>query len=231
MQLPPLISATLVQRYKRFLADVRLENGELITAHCPNTGSMKQCSQPGRPVYLSRHQNPRRKYEHTWELIHMSQSLVGINTQATNLIVREALQARQVDLLKDYDRVQAEVKIANNTRIDFMLSGANRENCYLEVKNCTLVQEGQALFPDAITQRGQRHLQELIALSQAGYQAAIFFLVQRSDACSFSPAQDIDPVYSQLLRQAREENVHIMAYDVDISMQSISIRNELPCSI
>ena len=231
MQLPPLISATLVQRYKRFLADVRLENGELITAHCPNTGSMKQCSQPGRPIYLSRHQNPRRKYEHTWELIHMSQSLVGINTQATNLIVREALQARQVDLLKDYDRVQAEVKIANNTRIDFMLSGANRENCYLEVKNCTLVQEGQALFPDAITQRGQRHLQELIALSQAGYQAAIFFLVQRSDACSFSPAQDIDPVYSQLLRQAREENVHIMAYDVDISMQSISIRNELPCSI
>ena len=231
MQLPPLISATLVQRYKRFLADVRLENGELITAHCPNTGSMKQCSQPGRPIYLSRHQNPRRKYEHTWELIHMPQSLVGINTQATNLIVREALQARQVDLLKDYDRVQAEVKIANNTRIDFMLSGANRENCYLEVKNCTLVQEGQALFPDAITQRGQRHLQELIALSQAGYQAAIFFLVQRSDACSFSPAQDIDPVYSQLLRQAREENVHIMAYDVDISMQSISIRNELPCSI
>ncbi|MBC2710526.1 MAG: DNA/RNA nuclease SfsA [Desulfosarcina sp.] len=225
---PELIPGTLIRRYKRFLADVRLDNGDTVTAHCPNSGSMKACCQPGRPVYLSFHDNPKRKLKYTWELIHMPASLVGVNTQVPNRLTAHAIASGDVVELRGYETVRREVKAGRNSRIDILLESPDRRSCYVEVKNCTLVIDGVATFPDAVTVRGQKHLMELQDLVAAGFRCAMFFLVQRMDARSFAPADHIDPEYGWKLRQASQNGVEILTYDVSIDLDGIRLNDRVP---
>ena len=225
---PELIPGTLLRRYKRFLADVRLQSGETVSAHCPNSGSMKACCQPGRPVYLSFHDNPKRKLKYTWELIHMPGSLVGVNTQVPNRLSERAIASGDVAELRGYQRVKREVKAGRNSRIDLLLESPGRRACYVEVKNCTLITGDVATFPDAVTIRGQKHLMELQTLVAAGYRCAMFFLVQRMDAKAFAPADDIDPEYGRKLRQAAKNGVEVLVYDVCIDLKGIRLNNRLP---
>ena len=228
---PPLVSGRLVQRYRRFLADVRLNNGEMVTAHCPNTGSMAGCCETGRPVYLSRHDNPSRKLKYTWELIDMPESLVGVNTLVPNRLVASSASAGQIPELAGYSNLQREVLVGNHSRIDVLLTAAGRRPCYVEIKNCTLVRDGIALFPDAVTSRGQKHLQELEKKALAGNRSVIFFFIQRQDARQFRPADSIDPAYGRCLRQAVRKGVEALAYDVAIDLNRIRLRRRLPCGI
>ena len=197
MQLPHhLYHGRLIQRYKRFLADVLLDSGETVTAHCPNSGSMKGCATPGSPVLLSLSSNPKRKLAYTWELVEADGVWVGINTALPNRIVHEAIAMGMIPELADYRTVRPEVPYGTGSRIDLLLTG-DRPPCYVEVKNVTLVENGRALFPDAVTTRGQKHLRELMEVVRRGERGVIFFLVQRPDADSVSPADAIDPTYGQ----------------------------------
>ena len=204
---PPLIHGILLKRYKRFLADVRLISGEEVTAHCPNTGSMLNCSEPGQTVFLSQHDNPKRKYPYTWQLIRMPTSLVGINTLIPNQLVAKSIEAELVKSLRGYDTIQREVAVGNHTRIDLKLSSSGRRNCFIEIKNCTLVEKNVARFPDAVTQRGRKHLNQLIEMTALGHRCVMFYLVQRMDAVTFEPADSIDSTYGQTLRRAVKAGV------------------------
>ncbi len=225
---PRLLKGTLVRRYKRFMADVRLQNGHVVTAHCPNSGSMKACSEPGCPVYLSRHHNnPNRRLKYTWELIEMPTSLVGVNTLVPNRLTKLAAQTAMIPELAGYDTVRSEVKYGTNSRIDLLLErGENR--CYVEVKNCTLVSEGTAFFPDAVTGRGLKHLLELQEQVRLGHRAVMFYLVQRMDARVFKPADHIDPDYGRELRKAIGNGVEILVYDVMLDIKRIGLHGPLP---
>lgn len=231
LPLPPLIPGVLLKRYKRFLADVRLETGELVTAHCPNSGSMKACAEPGRPVYLSRASNPKRKLPYTWELIRMPGSLVGVNTLLPNRLVHEAIACGQIDSLRGYPKIDREVSIGNRSRIDLMQSGGDLPRCYVEVKNCTWVHEGIACFPDAVTERGRKHMAALQELTGRGFRAAVFFLIQRMDARIFRPAQELDPAYTEALRKAAKAGVEVLAYDVALTLEDIQIRKPVPVEL
>ncbi|MGD8366376.1 MAG: DNA/RNA nuclease SfsA [Desulfobacterales bacterium] len=224
---PPLIRGTLLRRYKRFLADVRLENGRIVTAHCPNTGSMAGCAQPGRPVYLSVSDNPKRKLPYTWELIDMPGSLVGVNTNTPNQLVFETLRGGMIDEFSEFPVVRREVPIAKGVRIDIALGDESTHRCFLEIKNCTLVEDGIARFPDAVTQRGRRHLIELERLVAQGYRCAMFYLIQRMDASAFAPAAAIDPGYSRQLASATSAGVEVFAYDVVIDLTGIRLNRPL----
>ncbi len=228
---PELIPGTLIRRYKRFLADVLLKSGETVTAHCPNSGSMKTCCQPGQPVYLSFHDNPKRKLRYTWELIDMPTSLVGVNTQVPNRLTAHAIASGDVAELRGYDTVRREVKAGKNSRLDILLESKDRRSCYVEVKNCTLVIDKVATFPDAVTLRGQKHLMELQDLVAAGSRCAMFFLIQRMDAKSFAPADHIDPEYGKKLRKASQNGVEILVYDVSIDLKSIRLNDRVPCDL
>jgi len=219
----PLVRGVLVKRYQRFLADVRLGNRRLVTAHCPNTGSMLSCSEPGRPVYLSPHNNPSRRLRYTWEMIEMPGSLVGVNTRTPNLLVKTAAGAGKIPALSGYDLIKTEVR-TGDSRLDLVLEGSDRRPCFVEIKNCTLVEEGTAFFPDAVTQRGRKHLANLAGLAENGRRAVIFFLIQRMDARLFRPADHIDPEYGRALRRAVRAGVEVMVYDVAISLKGIDIR-------
>jgi sugar fermentation stimulation protein A len=218
----------LLKRYKRFLADVGLENGTTITAHCPNSGSMQACSEPGRPVFVSFHDNPKRKLKYTWELIQMPGSLVGVNTQVPNRLVYHSILNGMVKELRGYDTVKREVKVGQHSRLDLMLSGPGRRSCFVEVKNCTLVDDGVALFPDAVTTRGRKHLLELQTLVAEGCRCAMFYLIQRMDARVFKPADHIDPAYGQALRETVRKGVEVLAYDVHIDRQQIVLNSKVP---
>jgi sugar fermentation stimulation protein A len=224
---PELIPGTLLRRYKRFLADIRLEGGREITAHCPNTGSMQGCSEPGRRVYVSFHDNPKRKLKYTWELIEMPTSLVGINTGIPNRLVLETLRKGSIEAFQGYETFEAEVRVGKNSRIDIVLGGNGIDRCFIEVKNCTLVEDGVALFPDAVTARGLKHLMELENLVAAGCRGAMFYLIQRGDAKRFRPASHIDPAYSERLTRAVRRGVEIHAYDVHIDLDAIRIHRPL----
>jgi len=228
---PELIPATLLKRYKRFLADVRLETGESVTAHCPNTGSMKGCSEPGRMVYLSSHDNPKRKYKYTWELIAMPTSLVGVNTLVPNRLVFKSIDQKLIPELSEYNRIRREVKIGEHSRIDLMLTDGGPKCCYVEIKNCTLVSEGIARFPDAVTSRGLKHIIELENLAEAGHRCMMFYFIQRMDAQVFRPADHIDPEYGRALRLAVERGIEVLAYDVRIDLQGIELNKKIPCEL
>jgi len=225
---PELITGTLVKRYKRFLADVRLKNGELVTAHCANSGTMKECSEPGRPVYLSFHDNPKRKLKYTWEMIKMPTSLVGVNTLVPNRLVKKSIQDGVVEQLKGYGNVKAEVKVSDRSRLDLLLTNGEEEKCFVEIKNCTLVKEEIAYFPDAVTTRGRKHLVELQRLAKEGNRSIIFFLVQRMDAKAFTSADHIDPAYGKELRKAKNSGVEIIVYDVIIDLEKIVLGKKIP---
>ena len=224
---PRLIRGTLISRYKRFLADVKLRNGHVVTAHCPNSGSMLSCSEPGRTVYLSRHNNPKRKLRYTWEMIEMPTSLVGTNTLVPNRLAKAAIMAGKSPDLSGFDKVRSEVNYGKNSRIDLLLEKGN-DRCFVEVKNCTLVSDGVACFPDAVTSRGLKHLKELRDQVRSGNRSVMFYLVQRTDARLFMPADHIDPAYGQELRQAVSGGVEILVYDVNLDVEGISLNRPLP---
>ena len=225
---PDLIRGTLLKRYKRFLADVEMPDGKRVTAHCPNTGSMQGCCEPGRPVYVSYHANPKRKLKYTWELIEMPASLVGVNTSVPNRLVYQAAKENLLDALAGYRHVAKEVKVGSNSRLDLLLSNNEEERCFVEIKNCTLVTDRMAYFPDAVTARGLKHLIELQKLCTAGHRGVIFYLIQRMDAEIFKPARHIDPTYTKELIRAVKNGVEVLAYDVRITRQKISINRKIP---
>ncbi|WDP91879.1 MAG: DNA/RNA nuclease SfsA [Desulfobacter sp.] len=232
-ELPPLIQGRLVKRYKRFLADVELEDGSLVTAHCPNSGSMKGCAEAGAPVWISKSDNPKRKLKYTWELIRTKTSCIGINTQVPNKLVKQSIEKGLVAELADYTKVKPEVKTSAHTRLDLMLEDNQGRRCYVEIKNCTLVDHGLASFPDAVTTRGQKHLDELVSLHEQGHGAVIFYLIQRMDAERFTPAADIDPVYAQKLAWAAGKGVQIITRDVEILPEAgiIRLRRSVPVDL
>jgi sugar fermentation stimulation protein A len=231
---PSLTRGILQKRYKRFLADVRLDSGETVTAHCANSGRMTSCCEAGRTVYLSTHDNPRRKLKYTWELIEMPNtlsgglSLVGVNTGVPNRLVAAALRARTVPELAAYHEVATEVKMAGGSRLDIRLDGTDRPPCFVEVKNCTLVTDGLAQFPDAVTARGKKHLVELQKQVAAGARGLMFYFVQRMDAERFEPAREIDPAYAAELARAVAGGVEILVYDVTIDLDRIALGRPLP---
>ncbi len=224
---PRLVHGTLIKRYQRFKADVRLRNGQIHTAHCPNSGSMRSCSEPGRPVFLSRHNNPKRQLKYTWEMIEMPTSLVGVNTMVPNRLVKVSTVAGKIPELLGYDHVFPEVKYGQNSRIDLLLE-KGKARCFVEVKNCTLVTDDVAYFPDAVTSRGLKHLVELQHEVRSGNRAVMFYLVQRMDAEGFRPAHHIDPAYGKELRRAVRRGVEILVYDVFLNLDGISLNKRLP---
>ena len=233
MLLPqPLVSGILIRRYKRFLADVCLEDDSVVTAHTPNTGSMLGCSTPGMRVWLSRADNPKRKYPWTWEVVEAAPGLlVGIHTGRSNGLVWEALQAEAVPELRGFLPVRREVTVAN-ARMDMLLENARGRRCYVEVKNVTAVDEhGAAIFPDAVSARAGRHVRELAALAAQGHRAVIFFCVQRGDARCLSPADTIDPAYGKNLRTALSRGVEALAWQADVGLEQIALRRALPVVI
>lgn len=226
-ELPPLIKGKLIKRYKRFLADIELDNGEVITAHCPNSGSMKGCARPGAEAWISESNNPKRKLKYTWELTRIEGTFIGINTLVPNRLVKASVENDIIVELSGYSRVKSEVKTSEHTRLDLMLEDNSGKQCFVEIKNCTLVEDRVARFPDAVTTRGQKHIQELAALAAKGHRAVLFFLVQRTDADAFTPAADIDPVYAQKLMQARSQGVEVIVRDVVFDLNSAPARIRL----
>ena len=225
----PLKPAVLLKRYQRFLADVQFADGQRITAHCPNTGSMLTCSTPGSRVYLSRSDNTARKYPYTLELVEENGTLIGINTSRTNSVVQEAIRNGVIGELNKPTEIQKEVKTSDGCRLDLALHFGSSLT-YVEIKSCTFVQNGIAMFPDAVTTRGHKHLLELADLVDRGHGGAVFFLVQRSDARHFRPASHIDPLYSATLKKVHERGVAILVYQTDVTPEAILVSNPLPFS-
>ena len=227
---PTLTKGVLVKRYKRFLADVQLASGEIVTAHCPNSGSMTGCCEPGRPIYLSWSDNPKRRFRYTWEIIAMPTSLVCVNTGMANKLVGRSVVEGLVPELAGYRRLRSEVP-CGTSRIDLLLEAEDRPKCFIEIKSSTMVDDRVALFPDAVTTRGRKHLVELQAQVRAGNRGVIFFLVQRTDAARFRPADSIDPAYGRELRNACQNGVEILCYDARLTLRSIALRGPVPCEL
>lgn len=226
--LPPLITGKLIKRYKRFMADVELDTGEVVVAHCPNSGSMKGCAIPGSKVWLSKSDNPKRKLKYTWELILTPDTMIGINTQVPNKLVKQSIENNLIQELSGYDKVKAEIKTSDHTRLDLLLEKNTGEKCYVEIKNCTMVEDGIAMFPDAVTTRGQKHLDELEHLVSLGHRGVIFYLIQRMDALSFKPASMVDPVYAEKLKKVVLNGVEIITRDTIVDTKVISIGKSIP---
>lgn len=225
-----LTRGTLVKRYKRFLADVELETGEIVTAHCANSGSMRGCAEPGWTVWLSPNTNPKAKLDWRWEMVDCGTSLIGINTSRPNHIVEAAILDGTISELSGYATLKREQKYGKASRIDILLSDSKKGLCYVEVKSVTLKVGDQAQFPDAVTIRGTKHLRELMDMVAQGHRAAMVYLVQRSDCSSFAPAADIDPVYRETLIKAANSGVEILCYQCDLSEDGIEVNGTLPIS-
>jgi sugar fermentation stimulation protein A len=221
-----LVHGTLVQRYKRFLADVQLPDGATVIAHCTNTGSMTGCKTPGSAVYISRCDNPHRRLAYTWEMIRINGGWVGINTLHPNRLVAEGIQTGAIGELQGYTSVRREVCTREGTRLDLCLEGASGL-CFVEVKNVTLAIDGAAAFPDAVSARGTKHLKELIRLKRKGHRAAVVFVVQREDCDSFRPADEIDAEYGRWLRRARRAGVEVLPYQASVTPQEIVLTTRL----
>jgi sugar fermentation stimulation protein A len=223
MKLPPLIEGRLIRRYKRFLADVECDDGQTLTVHCPNSGSMLGCVGDGWPVQLSLSDNPNRKFPHTLEMVHNGSCWIGINTQRANPVVEEAVRAGVITELFPFDELRPEVRLGEASRIDFALDHGGRRT-WIEVKNVTLVDDhGRYAFPDAVTTRGAKHLRELTAATERGDRAVMFYLIQRSDGRGFTTADDIDPTYGEELRRAEDRGVEILAYRADVGPEEIRV--------
>lgn len=224
----PLVPARLVRRYKRFLADVIMEDGAEVTAHVANPGGMIGLNAPGSEVWLSPARNPARKLKWSWELIHVDGGLVGVNTAHPNAIVAEAVAAGRVPELTGYESQRREVKYGRNSRIDLLLEGAGRPKCYVEVKNVHLKRDAGAEFPDAVTARGTKHLAELSDMVAAGHRAVMLYLVQRGDCDDFRIAADIDPTYDAALTKALDCGVEALCYACKITTEAIELDRPLP---
>ncbi|MDP4204882.1 MAG: DNA/RNA nuclease SfsA [Bacteroidota bacterium] len=222
----PLIHGKLVQRYKRFLADVELDSGEIITAHCTNSGSMKSCLEEGAEVYLSPVNDPKRKTQYTWEMIKLNGKWVGINTAIPNRLAFESLQEKSIPGLDDYEVVKREVTFGDS-RFDLYVEKEG-ESCFIEVKNVTMKEGEMALFPDAVTTRGQKHLETLIKVKQTGMRAVMLYIIQRMDVDAFGPAAAIDPLYAEKLHKACVAGVEVIPLQVEVSPFEIRIHKILP---
>lgn len=222
---PPLEKGRLIKRYKRFLTDIRLENGTEMTIHCPNTGSMKNCLFPDEWVWFSRSDNPKRKYPCTFELMQTTDNnIIGINTLRANQLAEEAINNQFITELKNYKNLRKEVKYGEeNSRIDILLTSPNKPDCYIEVKSCTLLAQGCGYFPDAVTQRGQKHLRELMQIVTKGERAVLLFIVQHSGIQEIKVAAHIDPDYAKLFKRAISLGVEVLAYGCELSHQGIVI--------
>ncbi len=221
-----LIRGTLLQRYKRFLADVRLADGEIVTAHCTNTGSMMGCKEPGSAVYISRSDNLNRKLAYTWEMIEIAGSWVGINTMHPNKLVSEAVESGVIEELSGYPTIRREVKVSAHTRLDLCLEGSGG-NCFVEVKNVSLAVDGTAAFPDAVSERGTKHLKELMRLKRQGHRAALVFVIQRGDCETFRPADEIDSEYGRWLRKAVKAGVEALPYVAKVTPKEIILTERI----
>lgn len=229
----PLLRGRLVKRYKRFLADVVLDNGDEVTATCPNTGSMRGLTSPGSPVWLSVSASPTRKYPHTWEMVEadlgQGPTLVGINTNHPNRLVAEAVSQVRIPEIAGYATARREVKYGLSSRIDLLLEDPAKGLAYVEVKNVHLSRTpGLAEFPDSVTERGTKHLSELAAMVAAGHRAVMVYLIQRKDAERFALAADIDPRYAGAFTQARAAGVEAIAYACELSPEEITIARSVP---
>ena len=228
-----LVKGKLLKRYKRFLADIELENGEIVTAHCANTGAMTGCAEPGYEAWLSRSDNPKRKLAFTWELAVTKEGhWIGINTQNANKVIGEALREGQLPELDAYPCISSEVKYGHEgSRIDFLLSQHEKNeavDCYVEVKSVTLLQDKQGFFPDARTVRGQKHLRELTAMAQQGHRAVLLYCVQHSGVQSVRVARHIDPQYGAELELAVGAGLEVLCYSTKIDQEKIIINQRIP---
>lgn len=228
----PLVPATLIRRYKRFLADIRLEDGREVTAHCANPGSMMGLAVEGMRIWVEPNDDPKKKLKYGWRLVdHENGHFTGVDTSLPNRAVRAALMAREIPELAQYPNVRPEVKYGANSRIDFLLTGDGLKDAYVEVKSATLCRsEGLAEFPDSVTKRGTKHLGELAAMVREGHRAVLFYLIQRTDCTALSVAADIDPTYAAAFSAARAAGVEVFAYDTRISPQEITIGQPVPIS-
>ena len=228
----PLKAATLQRRYKRFLADVEMLDGTALTLHCPNTGSMKNCAEPNSRVWFWDSANEKRKYPCTWELVEVEQRFLAcINTQRANGLVVEAINNATITQLQGYGQLQTEVKYGQEkSRIDIFLSHHKYlPDCYVEVKNVTLMAaQGQGLFPDAVTERGRKHLRELVYMVTQGQRAVLVYCVAHTGITKVSPAWDVDPAYAETLVWAIEQGVEVMAYGAEISLTHMSLERVVP---
>lgn len=244
----PLVSGRFIRRYKRFFVDVELEGGELVVAHCPNTGSLMGCLVEGAPVLLEPAQNPARSLRYTWKFVRIGDSWVGVDTALAVPLVEHALATGALPELTGYGRIYREVKYGRDgaSRIDLLLSRGGTvsetkakkrtlpegdERVYIEVKNTTLVQRDVALFPDAVTERGQKHLEELVHVKKLGHRAAMVYCVQRTDCRVFRPAEAIDPRYAELLRWAVTEGVEVYALRAEPTHTHLRVLGQLPVEL
>ncbi|MBW9258108.1 MAG: DNA/RNA nuclease SfsA [Candidatus Thiodiazotropha sp. (ex. Lucinisca nassula)] len=232
MRLPPLTDGHIIKRYKRFLADVELAGGEVVTAHCPNTGSMSGCWEPGAPVQISHSDNPRRKLSWTLERVDMGQGWIGVHTGRTNPVIEEVLQSGELEPFSDYPEVRREVPHQSQgvrSRFDFMLPGGERQDVWIEVKNVTLWEQDCLCFPDAVTTRGRKHLQQLAQLCNAGQRGVMIYALNRPEGACFKPADHIDPEYGEALRQVVERSgVELMALRIGHSDEGMTVAGEVP---
>lgn len=221
----PLVPGRLIRRYMRFLADVTLSDGRIVKAHCPNPGSMMGLKDPGLRVWLEPNDNPKKKLDWGWRLAQLDDTYVGIDTNAANRIVHEALIADQIPELRGLGDIRPEVKYGQNSRIDFLLGGTT----YVEVKSVTLSRRpGLAEFPDSVTARGAKHLKELSDMVAQGHRAVLLFLVQRPDCTQVKLADDIDPTYAAAYAQARAAGVQMLCYDTTLDQTGIHLRRAIP---
>ena len=225
-----LISGLFVKRYKRFFVDIKINN-KIITAHCPNTGSMYGLLKKGNKVWISKSNNPNRKLKYTLEIIEDKNSKVGVNTHSTNKIVHHALQNNLIDEFDNVSKIKTEIKFGLNTRFDFLVSN-KKQKAFIEVKNVTLSRDkALAEFPDAVTTRGLKHINELIKASKENYKVFLLYLIQRNDCKSFTIAKDIDPNYANALSKAIKNNLKILCYDCKFSSKGIKLNNKIKFNI
>lgn len=221
-----LIHGRLIKRYKRFLADVILDSGQVITAHCTNSGTMKSCLEENAEVYLTPVNDPKRKTKFTWEMIKINGDWIGINTANPNKLAFDAISNQEIDDLSGYTVVKREVKFGNS-RFDIYAENEN-EKCFVEVKNVTLKIGNYARFPDAVTTRGQKHLRTLIEVKKQGIRAVMLYIIQRSDVDIFAPATDIDPDYAAALKNAVNAGVEVIAMQARVTPEKIELVKKLP---
>lgn len=226
----PLLPARLIRRYKRFLADCRLEDGREITAHCANPGSMMGLAEPGTKIWLEPNNDPKRKLKFGWKLVdHENGHMTGVDTSLPNRVLKSALQSGTVEPLAQYHVVRPEVKYGESSRIDFLLSEPGLPDAYVEVKSVTLSRRtGCAEFPDSVTKRGAKHLDELAKMVAQGHRAVMLYLVQRTDCQQFALARDIDPAYGAAYDAARDRGVETICLGTNISTDSIRIGQPIP---
>ena len=224
----PLIPGELIKRYKRFLADIRLKDGTVVTAHCPNPGTMKGCALPGGEVRLSYHTNPNRKLKYTWEMIHNGKCWIGINTQVPNIITLEAMKVGRIKELGEYNEFRREIQYGMKCRLDFLAKNENGFLCYIEVKSVTLLDtDGRYAFPDAVTKRGKKHLLALKDIARTGHRAVMIYVIQRNDGQNFKIAKQIDPEYAACLSSAYGSGVEVLPYLAQVSPKSIKLSTKV----